>query len=196
MRDSRLSIYLAPGVVAVGVLVVSLPAATQAAPLDLPPRPTPLPTLPMPPRPTPDSPYPMPPRPGPTPTPLPSPSPTPLPSGEVSVVEGAYIELWAEFGDEDMGWTVGSWQDLWTVVQWQDCLNDWHDVVEWQGTLDSYKAGVAWKVWWVDAHDFGKGPFRWVVYGAEDEGAMLHSAEFSLPHSIGERVVTEVSLRQ
>ncbi len=196
LQDVRWRSYLVLAVVAVAALMISLPAVTRAAPLDLPPRPTPLPTQPMPPRPTPGTPNPLPPRPGPAPAPLPSPPPQPpLPSDEVDEAKGAYIELRAQFEGEGWAWAGGSWRDLWVVVQWQDRLNDWHDVVEWQGTLDDYAAGEAWKVWWVAEEDLDTGAFRWVIYRAAGDSPVAQSDVFSLPRSIGERVVTEVSLR-
>ncbi len=51
----------------------------------------------------------------------------------------------------------------WSVVQWQDSAGNWHDVEGWRGTLDSQ----GYIRWWVDAKDFGTGPFRWVITGGD-----------------------------
>ena len=51
----------------------------------------------------------------------------------------------------------------WSVVQWQDSAGNWHDVEGWRGTLDSQ----GYIRWWVDAKDFGTGPFRWVISGGD-----------------------------
>jgi hypothetical protein len=71
--------------------------------------------------------------------------------GDNSGPIGTYIELVAP-----------GQAGAWSVVQWQDSVGNWHDVEGWRGTLDSQ--GVI--RWWVDAKDFGTGPFRWVIEGA------------------------------
>jgi hypothetical protein len=79
---------------------------------------------------------------------------------------------------------------LWTVVQWQDALGGWHDVAGWQGTLDEGDK----KTWWVDKADYGKGPFRWVVYQAQGGDLLGTSESFYLPSGHGQIVTIEVSL--
>lgn len=104
-------------------------------------------------------------------------------------------------GSGDRGGPIGTYIELvapehagaWTVVQWQDSAGNWHDVEGWRGTLDD--RGV--RRWWVDAKDFGTGPFRWVIEGANaasmasewstgDNGSLFQaegsgSQSFSLP---------------
>jgi hypothetical protein len=105
-------------------------------------------------------------------TPAPLPSSPPADSDEPSV--GAYIELLVQSGPTD----------LWTIVQWQDSLGNWHDIEGWQGKLDdNYK-----KVWWVAPADFGKGPFRWMVYRHEKGEALVASELFYLPRTADETV--------
>lgn len=78
----------------------------------------------------------------------------------------------------------------WTVVQWQDSAGNWHDVEGWQGALEGSQ-----KTWWVDAKDFRKGPFRWVVY-AEQNGQILgHSNSFYLPTAAAEMIIVELSTK-
>jgi hypothetical protein len=76
---------------------------------------------------------------------------------------------------------------LWSVVQWQDSAGGWHDVEGWQGTLD---AGGTQR-WWVDAKDFGKGPFRWVIYRTQGDEFMAESDPFYLPRTADETVMIE-----
>jgi len=75
---------------------------------------------------------------------------------------------------------------LWTTVEWQDALGGWHLVEGWQGILDEGDV----KVWWVAPEDFGKGPFRWVVYQARGGPVWGTSASFFLP----ERSQTKVEV--
>jgi hypothetical protein len=65
----------------------------------------------------------------------------------------------------------------WAGVQWQDGAGGWHDVGGWQARLENGSQD-----WWVDARDFGTGPFRWLVY--QDAGKSVVVAEsdpFNLP---------------
>lgn len=101
---------------------------------------------------------------------------------------GAMIELQV--------WPIKS--TLWTVVQWQDDTGQWHDVAGWQGHLDS---GIIFsqpqgriKRWWVDARDFGKGPFQWQVYEAKNGKLLTQSEPFLLPDEVGETVLKQISL--
>ena len=83
---------------------------------------------------------------------------------------------------------------LWAVVQWQDGLGGWHDVEGWQGALDTGQA-----MWFVSKEYLGKGPFRWVVYEAQESDALVRgeplatSDAFYLPRTTGEVVSITVS---
>jgi hypothetical protein len=172
-HTSRARLALATAVVCTLSVVALLPSVTQAAPSALPPRPTAQPAPDLPPRPTPE---PV----------LPSTSPSRPPAG-------GFVELRVRF---DPAWpsSDGPWQALWTVVQWQDAWGDWRNVVEWQGTLDEVNGDAGRKVWWVDRADFGKGPFRWVVYERRGGEPLAQSESFHLPHLIDETVSVEASL--
>jgi hypothetical protein len=76
----------------------------------------------------------------------------------------------------------GAPEGAWVGVQWQDRQGAWHDVAEWQGPLEMAEgADMPSKVWGVYAKDFGRGPFRWVVY-AEQAGQILGTSQrFFLP---------------
>lgn len=80
--------------------------------------------------------------------------------------------------------------NVWTVVQWQDALGGWHDVEGWRGSLDDGSL----KTWWVNQADFGKGPFRWLVYGADRSKPLGTSASFNLPRRNREVVKVEVTI--
>jgi hypothetical protein len=127
----------------------------------------------------------LPPRPTPEPV-LPETSPPRPPAG-------GFVELRVSF---DPVWPSSNrpWQELWTVVQWQDAWGDWRDVVEWQGTLDEVNGDVGRKVWWVAKADFGKGPFRWVVYERRGGEPLAPSESFYLPHVPGETAQVEMPL--
>jgi hypothetical protein len=83
---------------------------------------------------------------------------------------------------------------VWTVVQWQDALGGWHDVEGWRGTLDSISNGTGYKTWWVAPGDFGKGPFRWVVYDLIGGQLLVSSEAFNLPSNSHQMIVSDVSL--
>ena len=113
--------------------------------------------------------------------PRPEPTATPLPSTQ-SVPNGALIELNYD------GIAVGP-QGVWTVVEWQDTETlKWHDVQGWQGTVELDGT----QQWWVAPADIGKGPFRWVIYDAEDGNVLQTSEEFNLPAS--EMLITVVTV--
>jgi hypothetical protein len=76
------------------------------------------------------------------------------------------------------------------MIQWQDSVGVWHDVEGWRSTLDRDNK----QVWWVAGADFGKGPFRWVVYQAPEGKLLAKSKTFTLPNSAGETVIIKVSL--
>jgi hypothetical protein len=187
--ESRDRLAIAVTGVIVLLMVVPLPPVTHAAPLDLPPRPPTSTPAPMPPRPPTSTPAPMPPRP-PTPTPVPT---LPGPASSPDLVDGALIELRSQFIGERL-WARVNWQDLWVVVEWQDRSDNWHAVEGWQGTFDEFNDGVGKKVWWVGKADFGKGPFRWVVYEGQGGKWLVKSESFFLPQSVCKTVKVEVSL--
>jgi hypothetical protein len=85
--------------------------------------------------------------------------------------EGSYITL-----------SVSSTKPgLWAGVEWLDSAGGWHRVEGWQGALPD--SGGA-QDWWVSQADFGKGPFRWVVYAGSDRSTVLGaSGPFTLPMS-------------
>ena len=79
---------------------------------------------------------------------------------------------------------------FWSVVQWKDVQGGWHDVGGWQGTLET---GYG-RSWGVLPKDFGKGPFRWVVYAGPEGDLLGASEDFWLPHYGGQTVNVEISL--
>lgn len=87
---------------------------------------------------------------------------------------GAYIEF-------QVAPTLGG---KWSQVEWQDSQGNWYPVDGWAGSLD----GQGQRRWWVDAKDFGRGPFRWLVKQGID-GPVIHTSQsFSLPAGIGQTV--------
>ncbi len=76
----------------------------------------------------------------------------------------------------------------WIAVQWQNTDSTWYTVDGWQGDLDYTTYGVAYKQWAVDSADYGKGPFRWVVYTTEGGAVWAVSNSFDLPDSVGQNV--------
>ena len=93
---------------------------------------------------------------------------------------GAYIELH----------THPVTPGVWSLVQWQDSDDHWHNVDGWQGDLDS----TGTRRWWVDARDFGTGPFRWLVLQRPNDQPLATSASFHLPQGANEILRIEVSL--
>ncbi len=79
---------------------------------------------------------------------------------------------------------------MWAVVQWEDNAGVWHDVEGWQGPLDADGR----QRWWVEAKDFGTGPFRWAVIKGGDDQPVATSESFNLPRKASETVRIEVSL--
>ena len=111
--------------------------------------------------------------------PRPEPTATPIPSTQSSP-DGALIELHYD------GIAVGP-QGVWTVVEWQDTETlKWYEVQGWQGTVELDGT----QKWWVAPADLGTGPFRWVIYDAEDGDVLQTSDEFNLPAS--ETLITVV----
>jgi hypothetical protein len=132
-------------------------------------------------------PVPLPPRPGPDLPPRPNPDQPPstgkatgTSSDHSEAPPGAYISLHAGIP------TAG----LWTVVQWQDDLSNWHDIEGWRGTFEGSH-----KTWWVDAKDFSKGPFRWVVYQGQNGIILTFSDAFYLPQFPFETVLIDVEFK-
>jgi len=86
-------------------------------------------------------------------------------SGHADQPVGAYLQL-------DSSQVAGA---SWAVVQWQDSAGGWHDVEGWGGNPDNSSR------WWVAAHHFGAGPFRWVVKGSASGAVIGASQPFQLP---------------
>ena len=175
-RKSRLCFALSASITCILLGIALLPVMTQAAPPVLPPRPTPV----------------LPPRPTPQPAPVSTSQPMCRPSARGS------IELRFQTTPERI-WNT-HWQELWTVVQWQDSLGNWRDVEGWQGTFDEFDHDEdrdvceGKKVWWVAPPDFGKEPFRWVIYRGSRGKLLAQSGSFYLPNSASEGVKAEVWL--
>ncbi len=150
-------------IVCILLTAVLLPPAAQAAPPALPPRPTP-----------------------------------PSPTSQSRLYTAGFIELRFRTTPEEI-WRVGHWQELWTAVQWQDILGKWHNVEGWQGTFDEFNHDEdsnmceGNKVWWVVQANFGKGPFRWVVYQSQGGKPLAQSESFYLSDSTGKALSVEVS---
>jgi hypothetical protein len=72
---------------------------------------------------------------------------------------------------------------LFSVVQWQDAQGDWNDIEGWRGTVVGGKT-----IWWVEEKDWGKGPYRWVIYRDETTPSQILAASelFMLPTHQGE----------
>ncbi|CAG0930328.1 hypothetical protein TFLX_01660 [Thermoflexales bacterium] len=84
---------------------------------------------------------------------------------------------------------------LWTVVQWQDPQGRWHDVETWRGVLDEINQHKGDKLWWVYPRDYGKGPFRWVIYDQPNGQMLAASRSFNLPGASNQHVIVEVTLK-
>jgi hypothetical protein len=80
---------------------------------------------------------------------------------------------------------------LWAVVQWQDAQEGWHDVEGWRGSLNNKRQ----MRWWVSPTDFGRGPFRWIVYAEPNSSVVIGSSDFfNLPTESGDTMVVPVFL--
>jgi len=75
-----------------------------------------------------------------------------------------------------------------TSVEWEDEHGNWHIVESWQSPFNEYKQVV----WAVAANDFGKGPFRWVVY--QNGVVIKNSSIFYLPPSNNEIVAIHIDI--
>jgi len=92
--------------------------------------------------------------------------------GDASSVGGSYITLAVSSTNRS---------GLWAGVEWLDGASNWHRVEGWQSALPD---GGGIQDWWVSQADFGKGPFRWVLYAGDDKSAVLGASEpFTLPTS-------------
>jgi hypothetical protein len=84
----------------------------------------------------------------------------------------------------------------WVEVQWRDGLGGWHNVPTWPGPLLAMippdQPGAVCTVRWVVKDDFGKGPFRWVVYRGEGGGTWGISDMFFFPTYAGQWVWSDV----
>ena len=100
------------------------------------------------------------------------PRPTPVPpEGTAVPLPGGFIVL-----EATLATAVAT--PLWTRVQWQDTDGDWHEVDGWRGAFDHDMTVT----WWVAPIDLGTGPFRWLVYAAEDSDEIITVSEpFFLP---------------
>jgi len=78
----------------------------------------------------------------------------------------------------------------WTGVQWTDGAGNWHDVEGWQGAFN-HPNHIS---WFVEQKDFGKGPFRWVVYTSQGGALLAVSSLFYLPINANETVRVEAIL--
>ena len=117
-----------------------------------------------------------------TAAPPPRPTLTPTPSA-VTSPKSSYLELHVP-GDNKY---------LWTAVQWQDSAGNWHTVEGWQGILDNIHEHVGIKQWQVYPRDYGKYPFRWLVYQSQGGKLLTTSYSFRLPGA-NQRVIVEVTL--
>lgn len=80
---------------------------------------------------------------------------------------------------------------LWSVVQWQAPSGNWRDVEGWRGTVVNGKT-----IWWVEQKDFGKSPFRWVVYKEASSKPLATSEPFQLPGLDQRQLVITLSLSE
>lgn len=78
---------------------------------------------------------------------------------------------------------------LWSVVQWQDSQGGWQDVASWRGAVVNGRT-----IWWVEAKDFGKGPFRWVITQGEGGAVVATSASFHLPSQAQQPLTIDLAL--
>lgn len=72
------------------------------------------------------------------------------------------------------------------VVQWQGPKGEWYDVEGWQSVLTSPNI-----TWWVAPTDFGKGPFRWVLYRSYSTQPVQSTEPFWLPRHSGDWVIVQ-----
>ncbi len=65
-------------------------------------------------------------------------------------------------------------------MQWQDGNGGWHVVEAWRAPVDT-----AVVTWGVSKHDFGAGPFRWVLREGHRGRLVAASQPFDLPPASG-----------
>lgn len=88
----------------------------------------------------------------------------------------------------------GAPDGAWVGVQWRDRFGRWHAVEGWQGPMELLvDSGVAARQWAVYPKDYGRGPFRWVVYTAQGGRVWATSARFNLPDSSGSTLVIRLA---
>lgn len=85
--------------------------------------------------------------------------------------------------------TMPAPSDLWSVVQWHDEQGGWHDIENWRGSVVNGRT-----IWWVLEQDFGKGPYRWLVFDQEGGNLLATSDTFNFPSEPKEQLVVEVVL--
>lgn len=118
--------------------------------------------------------------------PRPTTSPTAVPADPTAVpnlpITGAAIQL--QLSEPLPG--------AWTVVEWQNQQGAWFEVEGWRGHLD--ENGATSKTWWVYPANFGQGPFRWLLYSAEDGRQLAVSDSFELPTRNRQLLTIELAL--
>lgn len=76
----------------------------------------------------------------------------------------------------------------WVSVQWGDVTGgQWTNIDTWSGPLAQNATG--WMAYWVDAKDYGTGPYRWVVYTKDpQQGGQIWgvSDPFNFPRQKGD----------
>lgn len=87
----------------------------------------------------------------------------------------------------------GAPEGAWVGVQWRDLTGAWHDVDTWQAPLEVTAAGApAMKQWGVFERDYGRGPFRWIVYAPTSDAVFATSPGFYLPSGGGANLTITV----
>lgn len=82
----------------------------------------------------------------------------------------------------------------WVSMQWQDRAGGWHDVQGWKAEIDVAQApGIPFKQWAVNPADYGRGPFRWVIYNSTGDRLWGVSPSFNLPDRAGVELSLAVS---
>jgi 4-amino-4-deoxy-L-arabinose transferase-like glycosyltransferase len=71
----------------------------------------------------------------------------------------------------------GNGVGLQSVVQWQDGTGAWQDIDNWKSDLSANEPVR----WWIEAKDFGKGPFRWGAFKSDHPLPVAVSQPFYMP---------------